>query len=488
MRKFTQIAGLLMTSLFILSLSACNKAPADTTEVKSAINELPVDNTVKADTKSKEIDSFSEEETLTEGDTDKPHLGERAQCVGVDDKQITDYRAGLFVPGSVPLAEFFDPSLTTNVEIVKNGKYFDVLFNYYKDGNKLIAQYECPQALTGNVCIGDDDWFREKYPIKKKGDQYVISEEGRPRFERCRPRSQCVGPDVKLNIFEYFLDENAPENKIIKTFTSDRNKGCENARKAYEAIEAGDLEQVKQLLPTTDTNLAVSSQLTCGEEECESYYWLDRLLLNAIKWNHTEIAQVLLENGADPNLSNFEIPYTGYADREDIFDALGWAVKKGNNEIIDLILPKMNAHTETLLLAACSGNNKIVKALLEKDASIINKEGFFQDSTYTPLSCALHGGSWYNGKYTPKHKEVIKTLIAYGADVNQPDPSGQDPSYCTPIQLAVSNNDVEIIQLLIDNGADVNLKKGYCSSCLKRAEKQDNEEILQLLKAAGAKE
>jgi len=153
-----------------------------------------------------------------------------------------------------------------------------------------------------------------------------------------------------------------------------------------------------------------------------------------------------------------------------------------------------------LVKAACYGNNQSVKELLEKDISIINKESFFpeEETTHTPLSCALTGT--YKEGYTPKHREVVKTLLEYGVDVNQPDPSGQDPMYCTPLQLAVRANDLEIAKLLVEKGADVNLTvravklndngtrfvSGYCRSSLEIAEKKGNTEMIEWLLSVGA--
>ena len=174
--------------------------------------------------------------------------------------------------------------------------------------------------------------------------------------------------------------------------------------------------------------------------------------------------------------------------------------KQGKPEISEDIPYEPPSASYELVTAACYGNNQRVKELLEKDTSLINKESFFleEETTHTPLSCALHGT--YKEGYTDKHKEVVKTLVSYGVDVNQIDPSGQDPMYCTPLQLAVSNDDVEITKLLIDNGANANLNvriiestpsgrqivMGYCDSCLEIAKRKGNTEMINLLSSVGA--
>lgn len=166
------------------------------------------------------------------------------------------------------------------------------------------------------------------------------------------------------------------------------------------------------------------------------------------------------------------------------------SAKPGDTEIEDYIEDSYPDPSESyeLVKAACNGDNQKVKELLEKDPSIINKESFIieEETTHTPLSCALN--SYRNG-YTPSHSEVVKTLVTYGVDVNQIDPSGQDPMYCTPLQLAVLRNDAQIVQLLLANGVDANLKvkEGYCSDAMETAENNKNAAIIELLKTAGVK-
>ena len=489
---------LLLSGVILLALVACNKEPADIGTVSedydlsAAINELPVAQDA--------IDSKGEEETNDAKETDKSVSDEEdikpSETFGVDDKAITDFRAGVFVPGSLPLADLYDSSLTSQVEFTKNGNNFDVLFNYYKDGNKLVAQYECPQAIKGNSFVNYfntdvNDKYRKECLIKKQGDKYIVA-------SNCKPHLYCQGPNVKLHIFENFLDESTSTNKLIKTFEVKNNNPCQNARKLYKVSGEGNLDQVKEFLSKTDVNTATSSETEpFFQWEDAMVLALDRPLLNAITSNHAEIVEMLLKNRADPNLSNIESEYYPFVDGGKIWDGLGWSVKTKNEEIINLILPKIKSKGDSLLAAACYGNNNVVESILKEDSSTINKKRLIAETYYTPLSCAL---SFYREKYTPQHREVVKTLVAYGVDVNQPSPAGQDPGYCTPLQLAVEDNDVEIAKLLIDNGADVNLNvrsvekhddgheffTGFCSSALEIAERKENTEMVRLLSDAGA--
>ena len=49
--------------------------------------------------------------------------------------------------------------------------------------------------------------------------------------------------------------------------------------------------------------------------------------------------------------------------------------------------------------------------------------------------------------------EIVQVLIAYGANLNQPNPY---PSGLIPLSKAVQEGNVEIIKLLVENGARIN--------------------------------
>lgn len=146
---------------------------------------------------------------------------------------------------------------------------------------------------------------------------------------------------------------------------------------------------------------------------------------------------------------------------------------------------------EQLLSAARKGDATQVKALLDKGASVNAKTRYGA----TPLSYACDRGS----------VEVVKVLLERGADVNV-----KDTFYnATPISWAAQRNHVEVVKMLIAKGASKEtaieiavgegntamakavleaggLKPETLSALLVSATRSKNEEMIALLKGAGA--
>ena len=112
-----------------------------------------------------------------------------------------------------------------------------------------------------------------------------------------------------------------------------------------------------------------------------------------------------------------------------------------------------------------------IKAIIV-EAGGINARGV--EEGYTLLHLAALCGS----------KEIVKLLLEAGADVN----IVEDRSDTTALHVAVSNKDKELVTLLLNARADINIAEGIRSAtALHMAAYQGKEEIVKLLLEAGAK-
>ncbi len=88
--------------------------------------------------------------------------------------------------------------------------------------------------------------------------------------------------------------------------------------------------------------------------------------------------------------------------------------------------------------------------------------------------------------------KIIQLLVDYGADVNiknwfEPELAWGYVSR-TPLIAAIVKNDTEIVKLLLDNGADVNFERDYhCMYPLMLATYKDNFKVVKLLVESGAR-
>ena len=73
-------------------------------------------------------------------------------------------------------------------------------------------------------------------------------------------------------------------------------------------------------------------------------------------------------------------------------------------------------------------------------------------------------------------ENVVKTLVAAGANVNQPDDSGM-----TPLMIAASQGHVAIARMLIAAGADIGASSQDGTNALMRAASADRGEMVRLL-------
>ncbi|XP_066991443.2 ankyrin repeat domain-containing protein 65 [Anabrus simplex] len=199
----------------------------------------------------------------------------------------------------------------------------------------------------------------------------------------------------------------------------------------------------------------------------------DEPLRLAIRNRHAEVARLLLEHGADPNKRYFfgsEINLVSPMDLEfmqlllafganpDTRDRAGLTplmkaarLPQGMDSVLLLLSygADVNAMTDArhdyrtvLHYAVLSGNLATVNLLLKQGAQV-NYPADYQKPT--PLDLAILKGD----------TELVKMLIAAGANVNS-----SSPIIGTPLHVACADNipnRMEILKILLTNGADPNL-------------------------------
>jgi len=82
---------------------------------------------------------------------------------------------------------------------------------------------------------------------------------------------------------------------------------------------------------------------------------------------------------------------------------------------------------------------------------------------------------------------VASLLLEKGDDVNEAGSSGPAEGY-TCLMMAASNNKPELVKFLLSKGADINAKAKDGSSAIGLAVKENDKDMVALLKENGAKE
>jgi len=221
-----------------------------------------------------------------------------------------------------------------------------------------------------------------------------------------------------------------------------------------------DTAAVQQLLDTG------ADPDTRGQFDTPPLHW-------SVRYDELEAATLLLEAGADPNISS----------RYGV-TPLGLAVANGNPAMVDLLLnsganPNTREHSgESLLMtAAAVGVLEAVISLVEAGADIHARDEHFGQ---TALMFASREG----------HYPVVRFLVGQGAEVNARTAVGETPQWVkpnsqrgfgfgigiirggtpadrgrrepiaggmTPLLYAARHDHVDIMELLLDNDAEIHL-------------------------------
>lgn len=179
----------------------------------------------------------------------------------------------------------------------------------------------------------------------------------------------------------------------------------------------------------------ISNEIDVQSGEKPSQADLDAELLEAIRSDNMAQIEELIHDGANVNTES-----------GNGFSVLALAASKGNSEIVQLLIDNgadLNYEhgNDPLAVAARFEQLEIVKILLDAGADVestISLDGTYENST---------GMQW---AAINNNVELAELLIEYGADVN----TAETLHNRTPIHGAAYYNSPEMVVFLLENGAD----------------------------------
>lgn len=216
---------------------------------------------------------------------------------------------------------------------------------------------------------------------------------------------------------------------------------------------------------------------------------LNLAFASALEYKHFEVAKYLLDKGADPNKENNTITPLEESCLEGNLEAVKFlidngasidgrrvlgrplnnAAENGNTEVVEYLIKKganvnivsNNNNENTALRSAISGGYfDIVKLLVENGADLEYK--------YPILNAAAAGS-----------KNILEYLIQKGANVNVQNENGY-----TALMNAASHGYIDNIKVLLKYKADASLKNKEGHTALDMAKEKKNKDIIKILENA----
>lgn len=252
-----------------------------------------------------------------------------------------------------------------------------------------------------------------------------------------------------------YVNTKATETDRLLYTTSRRvndKKASTNA--LYQAAVAGNTEVVKLALQS-----GANPNAACGIEPGSEQKLT--ALMAAVKNGHTEIVDLLLQAGA--NL---------YADNEQGDTALSYAVESGQVGMVQRLyesgasLQPMGRFGLSPLMHACSDKSiEAAKFLLSLRVNVNEKA---HTGITALMRCVNEIGD---------NRKMASFLIKAGADVNAVDKDGR-----TALMDAAWYGDLEMVKLLVEHGADIELEAENGDYAILCAEKQQHAHVVEFLK------
>ncbi|XP_076285606.1 uncharacterized protein LOC143211647 [Lasioglossum baleicum] len=214
------------------------------------------------------------------------------------------------------------------------------------------------------------------------------------------------------------------DTKMIELLLTNGADIKEDPKILLAAVETGNLKIVEDILTDcADVNMLLF--------DCTEFYTWAPPLHKAVKRKQVQMVELLINYGANVNVKNSqgETPIVN-------------AIKNRDTKMIELLLTNgadIKEDPKVVCTAVSCGNLKLVKDLLKNGAHVNMLHGGL-DFIHNLLHKAVDG----------KQVQMAKLLINYGANVNVKNSQGE-----TPIVNAIKNRNTKLIELLLTNGADI---------------------------------
>ena len=201
---------------------------------------------------------------------------------------------------------------------------------------------------------------------------------------------------------------------------------------------------------------SVKSILERGDDIDAQGGYYHNALQAASYQGHTQVVQILLSQRADINAQG------GYHG-----SALQAASHQGHDQVVQMLLnhgANINAqggfHGTALQAASIKGHDQVVQMLLNQEAHINAQGGWYGNA----LQAASVEG----------YDRVVWMLLDQGADIN-----AQGGDYGTALQAASAKGHKQVVQILVNNGANVNAQGGAHGNALQAALARSRPKIIQ---------